>query len=74
MKVIEINNPELENFIISKYGNDNHSLVNDFLSFIKTELIINDIKKGFEEVELYKSGKKNLNDVDSFILDLKSAN
>jgi hypothetical protein len=72
MQTIKINNPELENFISSQYGNDETTLINDFVKFIKTELIINDIKKGFDEVELFKKGDKTLTDAKDFLEDLKS--
>ncbi len=35
MQTIEINNPEIENFLSSQYGNDTQSLLNDFVKFIK---------------------------------------
>ena len=35
MQTIQINNPEIENFISAKYGNDTQSLLNDFVKFVK---------------------------------------
>jgi len=72
MQTIQIDNPEVENFISSRYGNDKTSLVNDFVKFVQTELIINDIKKGFDEVELYKQGKTKFTNADAFLDELKS--
>jgi len=71
MQTIQIDNAELESFIFAKYGNDKNSLVNDFVTFIKTELISNDIKKGFDEVELYKQGKTTLTSAKDFLEELK---
>ena len=50
---IKLNNSETEQYIKSIYGNNQNNLVDDFLLFIKTELVVNDLKKGFDEVELY---------------------
>jgi len=72
MQTIQIDNAELESFISSKYGNDKNSLLNDFVKFVKTELIMNDIKKGFDEVELYGQGKTNLTNAKDFLEELKS--
>lgn len=72
MQTIQIDNPELESFISLQYGNDKTSLIKDFVKFIQTEVIINDIKKGFDEVELYKQGKTNLTSVEAFLDELKS--
>ena len=38
MQTIQINNPEIENFISSQYGNDTQSLLNDFVKFVKLSL------------------------------------
>ncbi|MDO9266866.1 MAG: hypothetical protein Q7U00_07280 [Sulfurimonas sp.] len=38
MQTIQINNPEIENFIASRYGSDTQSLVNDFIKFVKLSL------------------------------------
>ncbi|MEA1892109.1 MAG: hypothetical protein U9N33_05290 [Campylobacterota bacterium] len=72
MQTIQIDNAELESFISSKYGNDKKSLVSDFVTFVKTELIINDIKKGFDEVKLHEQGKANLTSARDFLEELKS--
>jgi len=72
MQTIQIDNAELESFISSQYGNDKTSLVSDFVKFVKTELIVNDIKKGFDEVELQKQGKATLTSAKVFLDELKS--
>lgn len=72
MQTIQIDNPELESFISLQYGNDKTSLIKDFVKFIQTEVIINDIKKGFDEVELYKQGKTNFTSAEAFLDELKS--
>ena len=38
MQTIQINNPEIESFISSKYGDDTQSLLNDFVNFVKLSL------------------------------------
>ncbi len=38
MQTIQINNPEIENFISSQYGSDTQGLLNDFVKFIKLSL------------------------------------
>jgi len=38
MQTIQINNPEIESFISSKYGNDTQSLLSDFVKFVKLSL------------------------------------
>ncbi len=38
MQTIQINNPEIENFISSQYGDDTQSLLNDFMKFVKLSL------------------------------------
>ena len=72
MQTIQIDNVELENFISLQYGNDKTGLVNDFIKFVKTELIVNDIKKGFNEIELYQEGKTELTSAKAFLSELKS--
>jgi hypothetical protein len=72
MQTIRINNSELESFISSKYGNDEATLLNDFVKFVKTELVVSDIKKGFDEVELFKQGKTKLTSAKDFLEELKS--
>jgi ABC-type sulfate transport system substrate-binding protein len=61
----------LESFINSQYGKDDQSLMADFITFVKTELIINDLKNGFDEVELYKHNKTSLSDARDFLTELK---
>ena len=70
MQTIQIDNAELENFISSQYGSDNTTLLN--VRFVKTELIANDIKKGFDEVELFKKGQTKLTSANTFLDELKS--
>ena len=72
MQTIQINNPELESFIYSQYGEDKTSLVSDFIKFVKTELIVSDIKKSFDEVELYKKGELELQDASDMLKELRS--
>ena len=38
MQTIQINNPEIENFISSQYGNDTQGLLSDFVNFVKLSL------------------------------------
>ena len=38
MQTIQINNPEIENFLTSNYGNDTQSLLNDFVKFVKLSI------------------------------------
>jgi hypothetical protein len=38
MQTIQINNPEIESFISSQYGNDTQGLLNDFVKFVKLSL------------------------------------
>jgi len=38
MQTIQINNPEIENFISSQYGSDTQGLLNDFVKFVKLSL------------------------------------
>jgi len=38
MQTIQINNPEIENFISSQYGNDTQGLLSDFVKFVKLSL------------------------------------
>jgi hypothetical protein len=55
-----------------KYGSDKNSLVDDFLSFIKTESHIYKIKKAFDEVEEYKTGKKKLKSAETLLREIES--
>ena len=72
MQTIQIDNAELESFISVQYGNDKTGLIEDFVRFVKTELIVNDIKKGFDEVELYKKGELELQDASDMLKELRS--
>ncbi|MBT5933937.1 hypothetical protein [Sulfurimonas sp.] len=38
MQTIQINNPEIENFISSQYGNNTQDLLSDFVKFVKLSL------------------------------------
>jgi len=38
MQTIQINNPEIESFIASQYGDDTKSLLSDFVKFVKLSL------------------------------------
>ena len=38
MQTIQINNPEIESFISSEYGDDTQSLLSDFVKFVKLSL------------------------------------
>ena len=38
MQTIQINNPEIEKFISSRYGNDTQTLLKDFVEFMKRSL------------------------------------
>jgi hypothetical protein len=38
MQTIQINNPEIENFISLNYGDDTQGLLNDFVKFIKLSI------------------------------------
>jgi len=78
MQTIQIDNPEIENFLASNYGNDTQSLLKDFVKFVK--LSINDgcpaiskeeartrITKAVEEV---KSGEAVLLTQDEYDRDI----
>ncbi len=71
MHTIKINNSELESFISSQYGNDETTLLHDFVKFIKTELIVNDIKKALDEVELFEKEQTPLTNANDFLNELK---
>jgi len=72
MQTIQINNADVESIIQSEYGNDTQSLINDFMVFVKEKQTIRGIKKGFDEVELYKQGKINLQSADDLLEELQS--
>lgn len=74
MQTIHINNAELENYIAYRYGDDDNSLVSDFVTFLKTEYHSNNIKKAFDEVKQFKDGKIELTDAFDFLKELKSDN
>ncbi len=61
MQTIQINNPEIENFIASKYGSDTQSLVNDFINFVK--LSLDDGYPAISKEEAKKRVAKSLQDI-----------
>ena len=71
MQTITINNPKVEKIIFSTYGNDKISLLNDFISFIETKEIMNDIKKGFHEVSKYENKQTELTNANDFLDEIK---
>jgi len=73
MQSIQINNVELEDFIKLKYGQDNDSLLYDFMTFVRTEFVGHELKKGFDEVKLFEAGEKSLSSVEEMMLRLRSA-
>jgi len=73
MQTIQINDRETENYINSVYGKNITNLVDDFLLFVKTEIVSSELKKGLDEVESYKNNKTNLTDATDFLSELKSA-
>ncbi len=72
MQTIQINNQEIESFIHTTYGDDSQSLIDDFLLFIKTELVSKDIKKGFDEVSRFENNNIELTNATDFLSELKS--
>jgi len=71
---IQINNPEIEQFITAQYGNNQTNLINDFLLFVKSEILSNELKKGFDEVEKFKQNKQSLTNAYDFLDELKNEN
>lgn len=63
MQTIQINNPEVESFIASRYGNDTQSLVNDFIKFVK--LSLDDGYPAITKEEAKKRVAKALQDIKS---------
>lgn len=63
MQTIQINNPEVESFIASRYGNDTQSLVNDFIKFVK--LSLDDGYPAITKEEAKKRVAKSLQDIKS---------
>ena len=74
MQTIQINNPEIEQFITSVYGNNQTNLINDFMLFVKSELLSNELKKGFDEVEEYTKNQTDLTNAYDFLDELKNGN
>jgi len=72
MQTIQINNSEAEQYIQSVYGNNQSNLIDDFLLFIKSEIVSNELKKGFDEVEDFTTNKIQLSDANDFLSELKS--
>ena len=73
MQTIQINNSEAEQYIQSVYGNNQSNLIDDFLLFIKSEVVSSELKKGFDEVEDFTTNKIQLSDANDFLSELKSA-
>ena len=73
MQTIQINDREAESYINSVYGKNTTNLVDDFLLFVKTEIVSSELKKGLDEVESYKNDVTNLTDATDFLSELKSA-
>ncbi|MDX9756359.1 MAG: hypothetical protein WC272_07630 [Sulfurimonas sp.] len=63
MQTIQINNPEVESFIASRYGSDTQSLVNDFIKFVK--LSLDDGYPAITKEEAKKRVAKSLQDIKS---------
>jgi len=61
MQTIQINNPEVESFIASRYGSDTQSLVNDFIKFVK--LSLDDGYPAITKEEAKKRVAKSLQDI-----------
>ena len=72
MQTIQINNSEAEQYIQSVYANNQSNLIDDFLLFIKSEIVSNELKKGFDEVEDFTTNKIQLSDANDFLSELKS--
>jgi hypothetical protein len=72
MQTIHIDNPEIEQYIKSVYGTNQSNLVKDFFSFIKTEIVLSEVKKGFDEVKKYENGSITLNNAEDFLNELKN--
>lgn len=51
MLSIQINNPELENFIQTEYKGNNDSLLNSFIEFLKFQKIKSDVNISIEELD-----------------------
>jgi hypothetical protein len=79
MQTIRINNPEIEKFISSQYGNDTQSLLKDFVDFVKISLddsypsLSNEEAKQrvAQAVEEVKKGTANLLSQDEYDRDMK---
>ncbi|MDD5401195.1 MAG: hypothetical protein PHQ93_08420 [Sulfurimonas sp.] len=63
MQTIQINNPEVESFIASRYGSDTQSFVNDFIKFVK--LSLDDVYPAITKEEAKKRVAKALQDIKS---------
>ncbi|QOY54311.1 hypothetical protein HUE87_10590 [Candidatus Sulfurimonas marisnigri] len=63
MKTIQINNPDIENFISSQYGNDTEGLLSDFVKFVK--LSLNDGYPAISKDEAKRRVAKAVEDVKS---------
>ncbi|MBE0496047.1 MAG: hypothetical protein IBX45_06525 [Campylobacterales bacterium] len=74
MQTIHLNNAELEQYIYLKYGDDDSSLLRDFVTFLKTDLHTSNLKKSLEEVKQFKEGTKTLSTAEDFLTEIKSGN
>ncbi len=63
MQTIQINNPEIESFIASRYGSDTQSLINDFIKFVK--LSLDDGYPAITKEEAKKRVAKSLQEIKS---------
>ncbi len=63
MQTIKINNPEVENIIHSYYGNDETTLLKDFMLFIK---FLKDKKEFNDTLKRVQANKEPLYDEDSY--------
>jgi len=63
------------NMIIAKtaYAKGRNLISNNFLLFIKSEVVSSELKKGFDEVEDFTTNKIQLSDANDFLSELKSA-
>ncbi len=62
MQTIQINNQQVESYISTTYGDDKVSLIDDFMIFIKAQMLESNMKKGFSEARESIKGKKVLTD------------
>lgn len=51
MLSIQLNNPELENFIQNEYRGDENSLMNQFVEFLRFQKIKSEVTTSIEELD-----------------------